>query len=324
MDEIKVMFLSWHFDTPEIFLDSIVKMTPGSKGVWKNMRAVTDPNEADYYIIMDGWTGHLPNRATKAIYFGQHPNTPYSPIDKVFPGESGLLKFPLKSYLNPGEWWIEYTYDELTAMGPIKKGKDLACVATYQTHHPMYQQRQNFLRELVTKQPTLNIDLYGRPQEKYEGDEILKPYYKGVLGNNTYDAKKGEHLIGKNLIANYKHMLEFDVGPCVNYFSERFYDSILLWCSPIYFGCTNVPNYLPNVDKAFYLFNQNNLEDTEKVLDVVSGLNYNIEALAEVRNLLLNKYQTWAYAHHVVNNIEGYKTDPEKTFKDWINDKTIS
>ena len=57
MNKTRVCFLSHHFESPEVFLDSIIKMTPGCKGVWKDMVAVTNPNEADYYIIMDGWNG---------------------------------------------------------------------------------------------------------------------------------------------------------------------------------------------------------------------------------------------------------------------------
>ena len=70
------MFCSWHFETPELFLESILKMTPGRNGIWKNIQAVTNPHEADYYIIMDGYNKPLPNIAEKAIYFGEDPRTP--------------------------------------------------------------------------------------------------------------------------------------------------------------------------------------------------------------------------------------------------------
>jgi len=315
---IKVFFDSHHFLTPEIYLKSILKMTPGCKGIWKNIQAVLNPNDADYYIIMDGESQQWPIMEKKAIYFGQHPNTPYSPIDKIFEGKNGLLKFPLNKYLNFGEWWIDYNYDQLIAMKPPKKTKQLACIATYQDHHPMYIQRQNFLRELVTKQSSLNINLYGRPQEKYENDDILKPFYKGVLGNKNFNAIKGEHIIGKNVLIDYKYSLEFDVGPCTNYISERFYDAILLWCTPIYFGCTNISDFLPHQEKAYYIFDQHNLIHINRIKACIEGMNYYLEALNKVRDLLLNKYQTWAYVHHVVNNIKNYQVNPTKTFKEWI------
>jgi len=302
---IKVCFLSHHFESPETFLNSILKMTPGRKGVWKNIEAVTNPKDADYYAIFDGYNHELLEQEKKAIYFCQHPYTPYSPKHKTWSDKKALLKFPLKHYLNPGEWWIEKDYDELINMEcPIKR-KLLICVMTYQTHHSMYSERHKFMERFITNHPKLFVDLYGRPKDKFESNEILKEKYRGVLGIENYNPLKGEHIVGKNVIGDYVYSIEIDVGPCENYFSERFYDSLLMWTLPFYWGCTNVHKYIPS--NAFRYFDiYKNGEDIFKEI----GEDYKIpdfDTIKKARDLLLNKYQTWSYVHDIVNNIDKYK-----------------
>jgi len=142
---IKVCFLSWHFATPEIFLEYLIKMTPGRSGKWKDMVAVTNPFEADFCPIYDGYTGQFPQE--RAIYLGQHPDIPSdpSPSFRTFDNQKFAARVRLDKHLNAGEWWLDYTYDELTAMKPPTKTKDLACIMTYQTHRPLYTQRVNFM-----------------------------------------------------------------------------------------------------------------------------------------------------------------------------------
>lgn len=309
---IKVCFTSHHFKDNQTFLDSIKKMTPGSSGIWKDMVAVIDPKEADYVAIFDGAKSEIPDAAKKAIYFGQHPHTPYSPTEKTFPGKLALLKFPLKHYLNPGEWWIPHTYDELVALSPPEKTKKLFVCHTYQTHHPMYHQRPKFTKAFIEEYPDFDFDLYGRPSSPFKNDSVLATRYKGVLGIENYDPLKGEHIIGKESLIDYEYSIEYDVGPCKNYFGERLYDAILLWVFPFYFGCNNLGEYLP---ECFEYFDQYDTDqDTHKIrnfiLDDIRSIR--MDDLAEARDLLLNKYQTWAYVYQVVTNIEFYRQEQKK------------
>lgn len=309
---IKVMFTSHHFTDEQTFLDSILKMTPGKKGIWKDMVAVTNPKEADYYAIFDGSKHQYPDMKEKAIYFGQHPYTPYSPVEKLFPGKQALLKFPLKHYLNPGEWWIPHTYDELMALEPPKKTKKLFVCHTYQTHHEMYYQRPKFTKAFIEEYPDFDFDLYGRPPDPFRNDPILSKRYKGVLGIENYDALKGEHIVGKENMIDYEYSIEYDVGLCKNYFSERLYDAILLWVFPFYFGCNNLSSYLP---MCFEYFDQYDTEqEPHKIMNSILNDTRSIfmEDIKEARDLLLNKYQTFPYVYDVVTNIDKYRAEQTK------------
>jgi hypothetical protein len=292
-----------HYKTPEIFLDTIRKMTPGCSGVWKNLKAVTNPYEADFVFIIDGYSGPFPEE--RAIYLGEHP--PCSGLYSTWETKKALLRFPLNKYLNPGEWWISHDYDTLSNLKPPAKTKNTVCVMTYQTHNAMYSQRPKFMGELLKQ--FKDIDLYGRPSEKFIADPLLNSNYKGALGKDKPNGLLGEHLIGKEEIINYRYSLEFDVGPTINYMSERFYDSLLLWCMPIYFGSSNLGNFLPS--NSFVYIDIHNLNDTKKVINSVMGdlRESNIDRIAEARNLLLNRYQLWAYVDDIINNLDRYKKE---------------
>jgi len=203
-----------------------------------------DPDHADYVVVFDGYNKPVP--ANRTIYVGQHPNVGHrlSPAFRTFEDKQCLGRVRLDKHFNPGEVWIDYDYDFLSTLDPPSKTKKLACVMTYQTHNTMYAQRVKFMRDFVTKGG--QCDLYGRPSEKFEADTVLRPLYKGSLGQNKPDGRLNQHTIGKNLLIDYEYSLEFDVGPTQNYLSERFYDSMLLWCYPLYFGSTNVAAILPS------------------------------------------------------------------------------
>lgn len=312
---IKICFVSWHYQNTRVFLDTIIKMTPGLSGKWKNIEAVLDPNQADYVAIFDGSNDNIPNADRKAIYFGQHPNC--LPSFRKWEGLPALLKFDLGAYVNPGEWWITNSYDQLMALQPPIKNNRLLCVCTGHTHTPMYRQRLTFLEEYCTKHK--DLVLYGRPQENYVTRTKLLPYYKGALGNKHPDGTKGEHLVGKEeVLLNSRYSLEFDVGPTINYFSERFYDALLLWAMPIYFGSNNVHNFMPA--GSFRYFDQANLNDVNEVHNIANSniREDNLGIITHARDLLLNKYQMWAMVHHVVNNIGDYRRDQLATYNAWI------
>ena len=301
---IKICFLTWHYRTPGIFLETLKKQTPNRSGKWKNIEATTNPMMADFCVIFDGYREDFPQE--RALYFGQHPHGVEGCIDyRDFKEVKCLASFPLEEHLNPAEWWINYDYDTLVKMKPPEKKKDLCCVVTYQDSRPTYRHRREFLERFM--QLSENIDLYGRPQEKFENCALNK-IYKGVLGFNTYDPYKMDHTKGKEKIIDYRYSLEFDMGPTTNYICERFYDSIRLWTFPIYYGSTNVEQYFPKNSFRYIDIADNNMGEAKKVLDLVNSdfREQHMDDLAQARDLALHKYSTFARVHEIVNNLDKY------------------
>ena len=324
MSKKTICFVSWHFKTPQIFLNYLIKMTPNCSGKWKNMEAITDPEAADYVIIMDGWNQKISHN--RIIYFGAHPKVEgnnLSPAFRTFKDKTCLAKITLDKFLNPGEWWLDCTYDELSNMTPPEKKSALpiACIMTYQTHNPMYEQRIKFMEGFMYHFPqaALWLDLYGRPEDKFWANQNFKWVYRGALGKNKPDGTLNEHTQGKNILKDYKYSLEFDVGPTKNYISERFYDAMLLWCIPIYFGSTNVHEFLPPESFQYIDIYDTSPENYKKLFQSLTFLTKNDifyckgkitpigKAMEEARWLLLNKFQIWPYTYDVINNLENYQ-----------------
>jgi hypothetical protein len=282
-------------------------MTPNKSGKWKDMEAVTNYKEADFIVVFDGFANH-PLPAEKTIYIGQHPHVApgLSPSFRTFEDRECLAAIRLDRHFNTGEWWIKYDYDYLSNLKPMPKSQDLICIMTYQTQNSMYAQRVKYMEHLISQ--GIDVDLYGRPEASFNSNPILSKKFKGSLGFNTPDGLKGEHTVGKEIIENYKYTLDYDVGKTKNYISERFYDSLLLWCKPLYFGSTNVGDILP--EKSFKFIDIDDLSSVGLVKDTLakeSDYEDSLTDIAEARDLLLNKYQTWPYVHEIINNIARYK-----------------
>jgi len=308
---MKICFLSWHFKTPQIFLDYLIKQTPGKTGKWKDLEATTNPKEADFVVILDGYKGAFPE--DRAIYFGAHPYLEnYPAVFRTFRDKKCVARVSLDKHLNPVEWWCEEDYDFFSKLQPPKalKTELMSCIITYQTHTTMHTQRVKFLRSLFTqKSEAVPIALYGRPAADYKKDEILKHHYKGFLGFNKPDGYLGEHTIGKSqVLKSSKYTLDIDVGPTRNYASERLADSWLWWCLPIYFGSTNLEDYFPKGSFAPF-----NLYEAPHAWSQIYAAMRNHEweaslsAIQEARDLILNRYNFWAYTHHVIHNVQDYQ-----------------
>ena len=299
----KVMFVSWHFKTPELMLQVYSKMTPNCSGKWGNIEATLNPKEADFFIVIEGYKGQFDPK--KALYFGQHSIV--SPNFKDFKNTKCLASFPLHKYLNPGEVWIDYTYDELIKLPPSIKKHDLCCITTYQTHRQMYIDRIKFMMKFYKYSE--NCHLYGRPPEKFLKNKVLNPHYKSYLGRGDDTMSIGTYVSGKNILLDYRYSLEFDQGKTVNYVSERFYDSMLLWAMPIYFGSINVEEFYPgNSFRYVDISIQDSTLEVQKVMEIIKS-NFreeHMEDIAIARELILNKYLTFPYVHNIINNLDKY------------------
>jgi len=318
MKQFKVCFVSQHFKDPTALLRTLIKMTPKKSGRWESMEAVTDPFAADYVVCMDGplpLDAH-PIPRDRVVCFAQHPKgvRSYHAMTNV-PG--AIAVFPNDTCLNPGEWWISHDYDALMAMTPPKKSKDVISITTYQEDsidRPTYGQRIRFLEEYVKKSD--NIDIFGRQDSKFMSNPVINKFYRGVAGipASTMDVSVGDHFVGKDIEVDYRYALDFDVGvmftgrPVHNYLSERFYDSMLLWTMPIYFGGDNVHEFVPK-DSFAYVRIDGPLEgvtkEAERAVNIVNSTfrESHIKDIAAARHILLNELQTWPFIYNKLRSL---------------------
>lgn len=299
---IKVCFLQTEWDNEKV-LRHYRKMTPGSRGVWKDLIGVTSIDEADYVAVIDYTVQDIKDKP--AVYMNAHPPpmAGYRDLDDPAYSKNAIAKFDLKNTFGFGEWWLDEDYDTLSALKSPVKTKNLSAILSEKAINEGHKQRLAFANKFCATHRK-EIDIYGRvhpSQVPNMGDS-----YKGVLGFQQGHNQFREHFnSGKTpALLPYRHTLEFDDDwGCVNYFSERFIDDMLLWCMPIYSGGTQIHKFMPENSFRYFDRVKTTAEEIMQITD--SGFREkNISAMAEARDLLLNKYQLWP---RVYDGIKGIK-----------------
>lgn len=256
------------------------KMTPQSSGIWKDMVAVTDQNEADWCVVVDDTTRQM--NPDRTLYVSAHPYMDgyegYRDLSKK------KHKLDNKETFGFGEWWLDYSYDELIAMEPPTKDKKCCWIISDSVGGYGRERRKELAKQLNGQ-----VDIYGR----------IKGVGAGPLGSHEHDG--GNHCWGKeDVLQRYKYSVEVDVGPCRNYFSERVFDSLLMWCLPLCWGCTNLDRFLPR--DSFRLIDIYGSGKDILEISKTDAWEKSLPAIREARSLLLNKYQLFARVHEYLSN----------------------
>lgn len=295
------------------FLQNISKQTPGMTGEWNGIRGVNDPGTADYHVAFNRLDPTLDRK--RLLLFSAEP--PVSSLYEDWSGVECLSTFPIERYHKPQRWWIDMTYDELLNLDPLEKtaalswittdkGKDVGQVGWWsrrlfrrlgvseQRRHsyPLLNRggtdghvlRMRFLDDLLESESDL-LDLYGRGD--FEG-----PHYLGEV-EDKWDG-----------LADYRYSLAIENYSGPNYFSEKLTDALLAWCMPIYWGCTNLAEFLP--EDSFVWLDIKDENAPERVREVVNSdlRERNLDAIAEARRRLLDEYQIWPTVKRAISDIK--------------------
>jgi hypothetical protein len=102
----------------------------------------------------------------------------------------------------------------------------------------------------------------------------------------------------------YKYSIAIENYSCNDYWTEKIADCYLSWTVPIYWGAKNILSYFP--EKSIIQIDpnnqQNSLDRVKRAIDE-DYFGANIDAIAEARDLILNKYQLFP---HVCDLIKKY------------------
>jgi hypothetical protein len=279
-------------------------MTPNKSGLWLNMLGVDNLSDCDFAVVIDHKDKAQEIPEEKIIYIGAHPTS----CDgyQCFDDKKCFAKLDSRDTLGMLEWWLRYSYDDLVSLKPMKKTKGLCTILSNQRHYDYHRKRIEFINEYCRKYPK-TIEVYGRIQCRQGEEEILR-HYKGPCGvpdNNPYYMKL--YWYGKEeVLEQHRYVLEFDMGEspqqgiCKPYCSERFADDILLWSMPIYYGGTEIDRFFP---KDSFIYLDIFKDDPKKIYDIINSdiREKNLDAIAECRNLILNKYSLWPRIYEVIH-----------------------
>lgn len=177
-------------------------------------------------------------------------------------------------------WHIGKSYDQLVALTceqslPIKKDA-VSWVTSNATHKEGHKLRMGFKDYLMGE--NFNFDLFGREfnpiSDKFDG------------------------------IFPYKYSIAIENYSCNDYWTEKIADCFLSWTLPIYWGAKNILSYFP--ERSIILIDPSDPKSAlKKIRHAIESDYYheNLDALAEARDLVLNKYQLFP---HIAGLIQQY------------------
>lgn len=156
------------------------------------------------------------------------------------------------------EGWDDWTYDKIKNNRPKSK-KISSCISSLGDNLDLvndgclYKKRVKLIKELIDK--TDFIDIYSW--------DLGKKNTKGWL------SKKIDGLI------DYKFSLCIENSNEKNYITEKFYDCVLNDTIPIYFGCLNIKELLP--ENGYILIDD--IDDIDGILNLLNRINENCDEL---------------------------------------------
>jgi len=262
------------------------KQTPSNSGIWGSIRGVDRMEEADYYVVFDGFEEYLSTRIdwSRVLYFQREP-TFIKPLfsGKEIPENVFYVGTYDNSYCLP-TWWIEKSFDELSSLPYPNKTKKISSITSGKRGYHTYEKRINFLSDFTSRYP--EIDIYGR------GSSFFGESWRGELNYNGKCKFKG--------LVPYEYTVVLENTYQPNTWSEKPADAILSWSFPIYSGDTEYYKYFPK--ESYY-----NLElDNFSFRDIIDFIKEppsleQIQALSEARNLLLYKWNPWAEIERIIS-----------------------
>ena len=286
---IKIIFLGY-WATPQQLLDQYFKNdTPEHDGKWNNLEAVTNINDADYYVVFDcGHPAHPIQRLDplKVIYIQLEP-----------PGcQTGLMKrtkLPLNAFFFSGTHdkthipaftnYIAKPYKTLKSTPYTPRQKKIVAICSGKRITPQHVKRIHFLEFLSSK--GLPIDIYG----------------KGLNGRTLNGCYKGEWKPKSKfeLLNQYQYCIVLENYICANHMTEKLYDCFLSLTFPIYNGCTNIEKYF---DKDTYCaIDISNREASYLAIkDLLFHHDIPVEKLKRSRDAVLDKYTIWPTVEKIV------------------------
>ena len=255
-----------------------IKQSPKESGSWGKISHTTDLNKADYLIIEDECTADVYNKfpADKRLYFSRealdpnsHNNYKANQVKKFsFWDGSGYL---YTKWIYPREYGgINMTYDKLLSDQEPNKIKNISCIQTNKEITTIHKARQVFIKKYMSR---YDIDVYG----------TISCANRALENNDK-----------KNALDEYKYCLTFDNQTTIkNFFGTQVTDALLRWTVPIYGGGGELERYFPK--KSFIKIDPTDLNDIDRVHDLIKNDNFNDrrEAIAQARDLIINKYNVW-------------------------------
>ncbi|MFA6133503.1 MAG: glycosyltransferase family 10 [Phycisphaerae bacterium] len=255
----------------------LARQTPGGSNRWDGIDFTLEPVAVcDYVVVLNSVREELtvqcpPEHVWAMIqeppvryHVGLHKGQPaFRRVYMTKPSLKGPRYIHSHTAL---PWWVNRSYDELVVCPVPEKTRDLSWITSNNRHLPGHRLRMQFLANI---QKSIRFDLFGRGfhfiEDKWDG---LAPYRYSLA------------------IENYS-------GP--DYWTEKLADCYLAWSMPIYYGCTNIETYFPPESMVRIDITRPDVADQIRQTLSSDLWRQRRDAIAEARQLILNKYQLFPF-----------------------------
>lgn len=277
----KIMFHCDWGQNSEQLLDHYRWLTPEGSGKWGDLEGTTNKAEADFHIVMDG--GMPDDVDPQTVIYFQREEPQVKPPELVWDNIFYQATFTDMRHHNVAVWRVKKTYDELQNLDP--RGSDvksevISTVTSGKAWLPGHKMRLHYLHGLCEH---LDIHLYGSNGVQNVSPNLNKRF-KGELNYDGHCKFNG--------LYPYQYNLVLENSQNYNCLSEKIYDSLLCWCMPIYWGCPNIADFLP--EGSYHIIDS--IEDPwQKVAEIIKQppTEDQLNAISEARQLILDRYNLW-------------------------------
>lgn len=280
-----------NFDVPDVRQQS-----PASNCRWGDVQFTFDPIiECDVFVALNP-----PNRdvrvrcppGNKWLLTGESPIEQYRwhidsfrHFDKVFTFWDDSVSSNIVHDQTALPWHVGRSYDNLIDLtleqGLSAKTDRVSWVTSNATHKEGHKLRMGF-KDFMLEQG-FAFELFGRGFSPID---------------HKFDA-----------IFPYKYSIAIENYSCNDYWTEKIADCFLSWTVPIYWGAKNILSYFPA--KSMILIDPSDKPQALKTIRSAVEDDYfarNLDALAEARQLVLEKYQLFP---HICGLMDRYQVRRE-------------
>lgn len=263
-----------------------MRQTPAALGIWGGIQFTLEPiSSCDYVVVLNGslepievecpaehvWS--IIQEPPTGAYKRWHRNRSYS--FRTFTSDTDRQGSMYVRSHPATVWLVNRPYDFLVGCEPPQKSRRLSWITSAKNFLSGHDLRIKFLERIRRE---LDFDLFGREftplEDKWDG---LAPYRYSLAVENHRD--------------DY-------------YWTEKIADCFLAWTMPIYYGCRRIAEYFPAES-----FIQIDITRSDVVAQIEAALADDpwprrLEAIAEARRLVLNRYQLFPFLGAQIEQFE--------------------
>ena len=281
----KIYFASNWGQSSEQIANFYKRQSPNGTGRWGNVISVNTMQEADFVIVLDDTTEHIPTDK-RVIFLGREPDYVRPRIkSNKWKSSYNFLHHEFNNCWLAQTWWVDMNYETLNDLPPIKT-KKLSVIDSGKVSVPGHRDRIETINKMIIEYPH-DIDVYGKIT-------INQPHHPSIQTVLPHKDKR----LG---LLDYRYSLVIENGSTDYYFSEKISDSLMCWTMPIYYGCKQIHKFLP--EGSYINIDINSTNVTKTIKDIIDS-NYaekNIENLKKARTLIMNKYNIWPTIEKAIN-----------------------